>query len=302
MSVHRCLVPLLVLGLHGWMPVIAAPADADVALDSRPLQVVRTVLANPEGIRQTITASLGGCAAKLNMPVPPIPPKLTDAMLGQFMVRRQEELFSGAHWALYDTERTIGADVRNGCQLTVFTRRRAESELQCRDHQGWGNAPLGELMDLEHPVDGSPTPQAASKHHGCTLIGRGIDPEGLPQDKAGSVACVWRSDVIGQKLEALSAKLGGNRPKAGHKPGSFDTCLYARTPEYRNAGGRRPVIVKTQAPTLVGQTGVTLHATEQNALELDRLGDDGDPIPQDRFSAASLKAFASQPTRTPLGD
>lgn len=293
----------LACGLACSLHAVAAQAAADASgtLDSRPLHVVRTTLANPAGLRQWITASLGGCAAKLGMQTPPVPPKLTDAELGQFMVRRQEELFSGAHWAIYDTERTIGADVRNGCQLTVFTRRRAESEQQCEDHQGWGNATLGQMMDLDNPVEGSPTPQAASKQHGCTRIGRGIDPEGLPQDKAGSVACVWRADILGQKLEALSGKLGNNRPKAGHKPGSYDTCLYAKTPEYRNAGGRRPVIVKTQAPELVGQTGVVFHVTEQNALELERLGD-GESIPVDRFSASALRAFVSQPTRTLLGD
>ena len=89
MRMSQHLLPLLVWGLSGGTPVIAAQAEAGAVLDTRPLQVVRVTLANPTGLRQAITASLGGCAAKLNIPVPPIPPKLTDAGAPRLGLRRR---------------------------------------------------------------------------------------------------------------------------------------------------------------------------------------------------------------------
>jgi hypothetical protein len=290
--------------IAAWVSGAACAAPAEQAYDTAPLRVVRSSHAQPEALKQWIVASMNHCAAELHLPAPPWPPGLNDEVLGRFVARQQEELFHGGEWALYETERSIAADVRNGCRLTVFTRRSAEAEHQCLTREGFANPPLGALMDAAHPAEERVDPIGPGPHRGCGLSKREIDVASLPKDRSGKAACVWRTDVIGQRMAGLAEKLGkggGGGTRAAHQPGSFDSCLYAALPEYRSPGGRRAVVVKTETPALVGQTGVTLHAPEQPGYELERLSDD-QPIAPDRFSSAALKAFASQPSRSPLGD
>lgn len=288
------------VGVRAGLALLGLAASLNTPAAEPPsLQVVRVAHADPIGLRQAIIASQGGCAARLQLPMPAFPAALTEGVLARFMVRRQEEYFSGARWAQYDTERTIFADPAQGCQLATLTRRRAESEINCRDRQAAGNPTLGELMQPGGPQRPLVSEFKSPGHQGCSNSRQPLNLQGAVVDTSGPAPCIWRGALLAQRWQALAAKLG--RPVGGEAGESFDTCLSADMPEYITEAGRRPVVLMHRLPPLKGGTGQTLHTTEQRPLLLDKL-QKGEAIAEQRFSAEALRAFVSQPVISALGD
>ncbi|MCD2340016.1 hypothetical protein LRH25_06635 [Ideonella azotifigens] len=282
---------------------LAAPlaSAAAAAEDSRtPIYIHRAATGNLEGLKNGIGLTVEACRAAKNLP-PGGPVKLpSDEYLRKLQVVESEEYFDKASHAGYNTYRKVAADPASGsCELALFTERHAWAGQECGQATNGGSASMKELLDYENPV----VPKVelntvAASRAGCGKKAKAYDLTGLPAEDAGGARCVWDSDVVAKSMReaGLTAE--------GHKKDSpaADYCLYERQPIYVYNGHHELVVLKgsgsTQGDVLDGLLGETTAFLNDRLLSMT----DGTPIPAERFSAAAVRSFVSQPAKTSLGD
>lgn len=201
-----------------------------------PIRVVRIGHGDVSAMKQNIAASVEACriVKKLGAGAVALPP---DSVLSQFGVLETEELFNGAQWATYETQRSITADAVNGCKLAVFIHRSATVEQSCEWRVRGSNALLGAMTNFESPAPSTPmveddklAPQTCSSRKRAA-----DDTAGLPSEDAGAGArCVWSSALLA--------------PRDGEGRGA---CRPGQAQRHRQQHRRRHVPLR-KAPALRG--------------------------------------------------
>lgn len=272
---------------------VAAPAPRPASAQP-PIRVVRVGHANVAAFKENIKTSSVACRLVKNLPA--VEPKLpSDDYLAKLAIFEDEQLFDGAKWAHYETQRSVAADATAGCALRLFVARAARIEDTCTSTVIAATPLMGELVDLEHPSTEAPSFMQEADERSCNQKAKSLDLTGLPRIDAGhGVQCVWYAAVIARAM----AKAG----LASSPSSATDFCVYAKLPEYVYRGISRQVVVKIKAST-ISQTGFDIAtafgevaATSQELTDFS----DGTAIPASRFTAAAAKAFVAQPTRTGL--
>jgi hypothetical protein len=300
---HRLARPLThsLLGLCLSAVVPLAAMAANYAEDSRtPIALRRAAAGNVEGLKNGIGLSVEACRTAKKLPLGG-PFKLpSDDYLAKLNIVESEEYFDGANHAAYNTYRKVAADPASGsCDLALFHERHAWAGQECGQATKGGSTAVAKLLDYEQPAKpGVETGTAAASRAGCGKKAKAYDIAGLPQEDAAGTRCVWDSDVIAKSMRAagLSAE--------GHKKDSpaADFCLYARQPIYVHNGHHELVVLKssgnTQGDVLDELLGESTALLNHRLLSIT----DGTPISAERFSAAAVRNFLSQPAKTPLGD
>jgi hypothetical protein len=304
-ALERRLPRPLVHGLLGLCLVAALPSlsvAANYAEDSRtPIALRRAATGNVEGLKKGIGLSVEACRTARKLPLGgpvKLPP---DAYLAKLNIVESEEYFDGANHAAYNTYRKVAADPASGsCELALFHERHAWAGQECGQATNGGSTAMAKLLDYEHPAaPGIEVATVAASRAGCGKKAKAYDIEGLPQEDAGSGArCVWDSDVIAKSMRAAGMAADGHKKDSP----AADFCLYARQPIYVHNGHHELVTLKssgnTQGDVLDELLGENTAYLNNRLLSIT----DGTPIPAERFSAAAVRSFLSQPAKTPLGD
>lgn len=283
---------LCVAGLH----VMAFGNGATPATSTQPpLRIVRASPANVVVLKWMIKASHDACRAEKGLP-PSAPPMPSEQRLASFKVMEEEELFDGRAWAEFSVSRTIAADARNACRLTVFSERHATVEHDCKVQIIGGTELLADMVRVPaEPLERPTLTEDDLTQDVCELpTGVPVSVAGLPTDRDQQVACVWNARIIARDLQA--ARLGPATPQADE----VDMCVYAKRPSYHYASHDRPVVVRTKAPPPTDDTAEAA-LRSLRALRLVEFSD-GTPIPASRFTRAAVQNFVNLPTTEPLGD
>jgi hypothetical protein len=281
---------------------LATTALAAAAAENPPIRVLRIGHGDVATMKENIKMSVEGCRALKKLP--PGPAKLpSDETIAKLAVFEEEELFDGALWAKYETQRSIWADVRGNCQLALFVHRSASVERSCESRVRGQNALIGELVAFEGPTP--PPPSVEEDKLGrvaCDAKPHPIDVQGLPTEPVAGTSCVWHADILGKMMSKIPA-FAAKAKKAGKDKDAFDTCLYAARPNYAYEGQSRPVILRTHSghKSLTGldmsKVFGEIAATDLTATEFS----DGTPIPKAKFTRATVESFVKQPTKTAIG-
>jgi len=285
--------------------VLAATALVAAAVENPPIRVLRVGHGDVAAMKENIKMSVEGCRAVKKLP--PGPVKLpSDETIAKLAVFEEEELFDGALWAKYETQRSIWADVHGNCQLALFVHRSASVERSCESRVRGQNALIGELVAFEGPP---PPPPAVEEDKlsrlACDAKPRAIDVQGLPTEPVAGTSCVWHAEILGKMMSKIPAFAAKAKAKgaAGKDKDAFDTCLYAARPNYAYEGQARPVILRTHSghKSLTGldmsKVFGEIAATDLTATEFS----DGTPIPKAKFTRAAVESFVKQPTKTAIG-
>ncbi|HSI49967.1 MAG TPA: hypothetical protein VLA61_16970 [Ideonella sp.] len=287
----------LALGLAAAAPLADA---AGAAPDSRtPIYLHRAGLGNVAGLKNGILVSVEACRLEKNLPPTPAPAKLpSDDYLAKLMVTETEEYFDGARHATYTTVSRVAADPASGsCALALFAERHAWAGDVCGEATLGGSTPLGEMIDYTAPQPSRPELSTVlASRADCGKKAVADDLAGLPAEDAGGARCVWQSDVLAKSLKAAGLAAKGHDSKSREA----DYCLYERQPLYVHNGHHELVVLKGSASTegdvldqLLGESSAFLN---ERLLTIT----DGTPIPAERFSAAAVRSFVSQPGKTSL--
>jgi len=284
--------------------VLAATALVAAAVENPPIRVLRVGHGDVAAMKDNIKMSVEGCRAVKKLP--PGPVKLpSDETIAKLAVFEEEELFDGALWAKYETQRSIWADVRGNCQLALFVHRSASVERTCESRVRGQNALIGELVSFEGPP---PPPPAVEEDKlgrlACDAKSHPIDVQGLPTEAVAGTTCVWHADILGKMMSKIPAFAAKAKAKGtGKDKDAFDTCLYAGRPNYAYEGQARPVILRTHSGNK-SMTGLDMSkvfgeiaATNLTATEFS----EGTPISKAKFSRAAVESFIKQPTKTAIG-
>ncbi|GAA0763461.1 hypothetical protein LRH25_29645 [Ideonella azotifigens] len=292
---NRC---CLALTLAGAAPLVPA---AGVAPDSRtPIYLHRAGLGNVEGLKNGILVSVEACRLEKNLPPTPAPARLpSDDYLAKLRVTETEEYFDGARHATYTTVRRVAADPASGsCALALFAERHAWAGDVCGEATLGGSTPLGEMIDYTAPQ--ASQPELSTQGAGRTACaGKKVDAydlAGLPAEDAGGARCVWQSDVLAKTMKTAGLAAKGHDGKSPEA----DYCLYERQPLYVHNGHHELVVLKgsgsTEGDVLDQMLGEASAFLNERLLTIT----DGTPIPAERFSAAAVRSFVSQPGKTSL--
>ncbi len=266
------------------------------------LRIVRVGHGNVPAMRAGVARSVDACqvAHHLQQAQPQLP---SDAQLAQLAVVEQEELFDGQKWAEFDTQRQIGADAANGCQVALFAMRHAVVEKTCVSRVSGSTDLLGAMMDVTSPSAEAPSiDETALPSRPCTEKPRVVDLQGLPREDAGGPACVWNSAVMAKAMAKIAAF--ASQPAAPLADvGGFDICLYADRPTVYYQGYGRRVVLMSQTVRRAGSRDVGADFGEAAAMGNLRLASftSSGSIADARFSRAAVDQFIHLPTKSALG-
>jgi len=285
----------LALSMTGLPFAAFGNGTAPAASAQPPIRIVRESLANVAALKAEIKLSHDACRAVKGLP-PSAPPLPADPVLARFKVIEEEELFDGRAWAEFSVTRTIAADGRNGCRLTVFSERHATVEHACKVQLIGGTDLLGHMVSQPaEPLERPTLTEDDLTQDVCELpTGAPLKVAGLPTDRDKQVDCVWNARIIEREGAGLS--------HASMMPPTdeFDSCVYAKRPSYHYPNHDRAVVIRTKAPASQAGSAVAPLTT----LPVLRLAEfsDGAPIPASRFTRAAVQSYINLPTAEPLGD
>ncbi|HZE92518.1 MAG TPA: hypothetical protein VE029_12535 [Rhizobacter sp.] len=275
--------------------------------DTAPIRVLRVGHADLDAFKKSIEASVRGCQLFKNQQrkQPPAALRLPpDADLLKFVVAEDEELFNGVMWARFHTQRTIAADVKNGCQPAVYIHRDANVERTCDWRLHGSSLQIIDMVGLEtlQSVETPPSvykeklPQATCKAKPPATL----DTTGLPVEDAGAARCIWATAIAARTAQAAASP---NAQPTEADAATPDFCFYDKKPYYAYQGTRRELVLKIRgAKKTAGGQPIAELLGEVAAVGQELAAfSDGPALPEAKFTREAMEAFLRQPAKQPLG-